>query len=297
SAGAALDGEAEARVAVSPRVGLVLRPWAPLRLAANAQRAFRAPDLTELYGDRGAAIGNPRLRPEQGLHWDVGGRLALPARPAVQAELELLHFWSAVNDQIIYIQNSQNTAVPINFGETWTQGLELGAGGAWGIGGPAGAAPVTLELRTAATWTTSRNLSPQPELANNQLPRVPSAQLYQESGLQLGARWRLGHSYTRVSGNHWDATNFYLSPPRALHGAFLRWSAPLGAAEARGHRLALEASGQNLGDQIVQVVPRNRLDPEDDALRVEPVVDFAGFPIAGRALFVGLRWERAAPPR
>ncbi|MFM2245480.1 MAG: hypothetical protein RL071_1554, partial [Pseudomonadota bacterium] len=40
SAGAALDGEAEARVAVSPRVGLVLRPWAPLRLAANAQRAF-----------------------------------------------------------------------------------------------------------------------------------------------------------------------------------------------------------------------------------------------------------------
>ena len=283
----------EARTAVSPRAGVALRPLPLLRLGANVQRAFRVPDMTELVGDRGALVGNPSLRPEQGLQWDVGGRVASEGGPQAAGSLELLHFWSWMHDQIIYVQNSQNTAVPINFGETWTQGLELGGGGAWAPWGSIDAGRLVFELRTTGTWTLSRNLSPRPELANKQLPRVPTLQLLHETGAQLGGQLRVGHSYTRVSGNHWDATNLYLSPPRNLHGAFVRWTPPLHGPGARHHRLHLEASGQNLTNAIVQVVPRNRLDPADTAQRVESVVDFAGYPIAGRAVFVGLRWEHA----
>ena len=265
-----------AQTVLSPRLGLVARPWGPLRLAANAQRAFRAPDLTELFGDRGALIGNPALRPERGVQWDVGGRLHSGARPWGGAELELLHFWSAMTDQIIVVQNSQNTAVPINFGETWTQGLELALGlslGPW------------LESRSAATWTASRNLSPRAELANNQLPRVPARQLFQETSAQLGERLTLRHTWSAIDGNYWDATNTFLSAPRRLHGA------ALSVAPAPAWRV--ELSGQNLTDQIVAVVPRNSLDPDDKAERVEAVVDFAGYPIAGRALFLGLSYAPA----
>ena len=53
--------------------------------------------------------------------------------------------------------------------------------------------------------------------------------------------------------------------------------------------------GLNLTDRIVEVVPRNPLDPSDDARVIQPTTDFVGYPLPGRTVLVTLRWEQAPP--
>ncbi len=261
--------------AFTPRLGVRVRPTPAVAVRASAGRFVRPPDLTELFGDRGARAGNPGLVPETGWQWDVGAGLRLPDHPAGAASLDVTHFWTSVADHIITVQNSQRTSVPVNFGQTWTQGLEvaldlslLGA----------------LDSQTAVTGTLSRNLTRGTGVANNQLPRVPRRQVSQATSVHWRERARLGHTWTFVSGNYWDATNWFEAPPRNLHGAFAR------VTPAPDLGFSLEASVLNLLDRTAEVVDRNPLDPADRARALQPVTDFVGYPLAGRTWLVSVRW-------
>lgn len=261
-------------LAPTPRLGLLLRPWQPLALKANIARNVRPPDLSELFGDRGAVVGNTELSAEKGLTWDVGGRLAWPETGIVDGSLDVAHFWSRTEDLIVLVQNSQRTSIPVNFGLAWVQGLE---------------AALDLDVLgridsdTSLTWTLSRNLTPDPSVADNQLPRIPEWELWQATGVHWQEWIRLGHTWSYTSGNYWDATNFYRAAPRSIHGAFLR---------VQPHRAwpSLELSVLNLTDRIVQVVPRNPLDETDDAWIVDAITDYSGYPLAGRTWLVTVRW-------
>ncbi len=264
---------------LNPRAGLLLRPWHALALKANVGRTLRPPDFTELFGDRGAVIGNPDLDPERGLHWDVGARLATPPEAPVQASLELGHFWSATTGLIVLVQNAQRTMVPLNLDDAWVQGIES-------------AATVSLpwlDSTTTLTRTTSVNLSTRPQFANNQLPRVPGLEAHQQTSLVWRDTVRLGHSYSHTSGNHWDRTNFYEAPPRRIHGAFLRVS-------PGGWWPELNADVHNLFDRRTEVVDRNPLDPSDPGRSVQPITDFVGYPLAGRTVVLTLRWQHRWAP-
>jgi hypothetical protein len=46
----------------------------------------------------------------------------------------------------------------------------------------------------------------------------------------------------------------------------------------------------NLTDRFVQVVPRDSLNPDDDAVVVDPITDFVGYPLPGRTVLATLRW-------
>lgn len=259
-------------VVPTPRLGLLVRPPVPgLALKANGGRFFRPPDLTELFGDRGGVIGNTDLVPERGWKADAGFRWALPADPN-RGAVEGAWFWNLVDDQIIYVQNGQSTSVPVNFARAWTDGFELSA---------AGAPLAWLDGSLSLTWTRSRNLTPRDDVANKQLPRVPEWMFDEAVGLHWGERLRLGHTWTWIAGNTWDATNFFRAPPRSIHGLFLR----LGT-----DRLSAEASVLNLFDRTVAVMDRNPLSDADDEPILQPINDFFGYPLPGRSFLFTLAW-------
>ena len=266
-------------VAPTPRLGALLQPIPEVAVKANVGSYLRPPDFTELFGDRGAIIGNPDLDPERGLQWDVGTRLLAPEGARVGGSLEVGHFWNAVDDLIVMVQNAQRTSVPVNLDRGWVQGLEVAATVRLGW----------LESQSNLTRTRSVNLSSRPQFADNQLPRIPALELYQRTALVWAERLRVGHAWSFTDGNYWDRTNYYRAAPRAFHNVFLRVSAP-------GPWPSVELDVLNLTDRTVEVVPRNPLDPADPARVVQPTTDFVGYPLPGRTALVTLRWDHRPVP-
>ncbi len=269
-----LPDQGEVVVAPVPRLGGLVRPVPALALKSNVAWTTRPPDFTELYGDRGAIIGNPDLRPERGLQWDVGLRAQLPSDRPSQGSLDLTVFENRSEDLIVVVQNAQGTGVPVNLSRAWVRGVE---GSAQLSVGP-------VDSQSNATRTLSRDLSSRPQYANNQLPRIPLWEVSQATSVSLEDRVRVGHTVSYTASNYWDRTNFYLAAPRTLHGLFARVR-PL---DAGPH---IEVGVRNLLDRTVEVVPRNPLDPGDDARIVQPITDFTGYPLPGRTWMATLRWS------
>jgi len=264
----------DTELAFTPRLSTMLRPWPALTLKANVGRFLRPPDFTELFGDRGAVAGNPELKPERGVAWDVGALYALPELAWLRGQLDVAHFWRHTEDLIALVQNGQRTSVPVNLGLTWVQGLESSA---------ELELAERLDLRGTLSWTISRNLTPRDDVEGKQLPRIPTVELGLESSVHHGELVRVGHSFTWVDGNYWDAPNFYRSPPRALHSAFVR-------LEPHPRWPSIELSALNLTDKTTEVVPQNPLDPSDEARVIQASSDFVGYPLPGRTWLLTVRW-------
>lgn len=262
---------------LDPHLGLLWRPAPWLALKANGGTAFRPPDLSELFGDHGSSVGSPELRPERSASADLGLRALLPAAGPVRGSAELTAFATRTEDLIVAVQTGQRVLVPVNLGRTRADGVELGLDLA--LGG-------RVESSTALAWTRTENLTEDPELRGKQIPRVPAWNASQSTALVWEGRLagRLGHTWTFVDGNYWDATNVHRAAPRALHGAFLRLAPGDGA-------LALELDAMNLLDRMVEVVPRNPLDPADPSRVVQALTDMDGYPLPGRSLLFSLRWS------
>lgn len=261
--------------AVNPRGGVLIRPDAVsgLALKANAGSYLRPPDFTELFGDRGGIIGNTDLVPEQGWQYDAGLRYQWPDLPAVSGAVDVTWFDTRAENQIIFVQNSQRTSVPINFGQTRTSGVEGALTlSVWGV----------LDSQSNATWMRSENRTDSDDVRGNQLPRIPAWEIYQGTSLHWQEAVRLGHTFSYTAENYWDATNFFLAAPRAIHGAFVR----VGTGQ-----LSAEASVLNLTDQTVAVMDRNPLSEDDDTPILQPLTDFIGYPLPGRTWLFTLRWS------
>ena len=168
----------------SGKLGLahVVGPHTTVR--GSAGRFHRNPSMLELFGDRGAVVGNPALRPERGIAAELGliRQWDLPRFPI---ELEVVGFGRDVEDLILLIPNSQATAVAQNISGAEVYGLEaaisvraphglsLGAGG-------------TLQraIDRSGTFPDGKPLVYQPETLGF-----------------LGLAWDHGHYHAK-----WDAT-------------------------------------------------------------------------------------------
>ncbi len=260
---------------VDPRGGVLLQLTDFLVLKANGGRYLRPPDLTELFGDRGALQGNSDLHPETGWQVDAGVGLALPENRWAEGLVELAAFVSRAEDLIVYVQNSTRTLVPTNLEATEVRGVEVAA---------VLSILEVLDSRTAVTWTHSAIHTPDDSVEGNQVPGVPVWEITQATSAHWGERVRVGHTWSYAAGNYWDATNWYLSPPRSIHNAFLRVR-PTPAWPA----LALDVL--NLTDTLVEIVPRNPLDETDPNRIVQGVTDFVGYPLPGRTFLLSLTWD------
>ena len=256
-----------------PRGGFAWRPTDLFALKGSAGMYERAPDFTELFGDKGSIVGNPDLRPESGYTVDLGVKVT--RNGYVSGSIEVAGFHRRSTDLITYVQNSQRTMVPLNLGATQVRGVEATI---------AISILEVLQSDTSITKSWSTNLSEDEAYAGNQLPNLPALELHQTTSISLMDNLTASHSWSYTSGNYWDQTNWYLSAPRSLHSAFIRIDPKIGGVEA-------ELSVRNITNQMVDMVPTNPLDPEDESVALSGLSDFHGYPLPGRTALFSLCWS------
>ena len=260
---------------VDPRLGLLLRPLPFLSLKANVGRYLRPPDLTELYGDRGGIIGNPELLPERGTHADVGARWELSPGHWGQLALDTAAFWLWSTDRIVWVQNTQHSVYPVNYGKTGVQGIEAAIDAQLFD---------RLDVGGSLTWQRSLNLTEGSSFVNNELPRTPPLELSLSASVHWQETLRLGYNYAYTAPNYWDGSNLYRSAPRELHGAFVR-------AQPGPRWPRVELAALNLLDTTTEVVPRDPARPDDEHMAVVATTDFIGYPLPGRTFITTLGWD------
>jgi vitamin B12 transporter len=263
----------------TPRVALWLRLAADLSLKASAGSYRRAPTALELYGDRGALVGNPALEPETGESADLGLVCAPAAAlgPVDRVYLEAAGFASRSRDTIVWVPSAALVAGPQNLGTATVWGGELVA---------SARAARALTLTADYTYLDSRQGDTFPSYDGKELPQRPRHQLHGRADLAGRIAARLAVLFVDaalVSGNHLDPANLSRVPPRALFGAGLKFEiAP---------RLLAAVEGKNLTDARVEDIPLDP-PPRPDLTRApRAVADFFGYPLPGRAFYLTLQWE------
>jgi outer membrane receptor protein involved in Fe transport len=237
---------------------------------ATGGGAFRAPDFTELYGNQGGIIGNPGLRPEQGVFAELGASLRSEA-----LTFQVDTHWTRRRDLIVYVLNAQRVAIAQNLGVTRVQGVEAAV---------VTAPTVWMDLQANVTWSNSSNRDPDPAYFGNKVPGLPAFELHLRPSLHHRELLRTGYSMDWSTPTFWDATNWHRSTHRLFHGAWLRYQPVLAFP-------SLEISALNITNRRSEEVPRDPLFINGDTVR-QPVTDLLGYPLPGRTLWLTLRWQR-----
>lgn len=225
-----------------------------IALRASAGDGYRAPSLLELFGQDVSVQGNPELLPERGLQTEA----ALEWR-ALAGELRiggaLSWFRRDLNDQILFLRNSQYSVRAENLGASRITGREFSLRADWRA----------WALTFADTRLHARDRGGDPAYDGKQLP-------YRSPGRSF---LRLAHERGRLAlhadVDHRAATfaDRYNDPDRrlpaaTLWGAGLRWQLT--------DALGLSLAGRNLGDARVE--------------------DRLGYPLPGRHWTLGLDGSR-----
>ena len=198
--------------ALTPRVGLKVDLTDNWVLKTTFAQTLRPPDLAELFGDRGGIVGNAALVPEEASQIDGGFRWT-PQGAWWQGSADLSVFYKQAQNLIVYEQNSQRTMTPRNVGQSHVYGAELSLQTNW---------KEWLDLRLNLSRVESENREADPAVNGMQLPRIPALSLFQSLTVHLHEFLSVGQQWSFTDGNYWDATNWYRSAPRSIHGAFIQ---------------------------------------------------------------------------
>jgi iron complex outermembrane receptor protein len=271
------EGDAGVSVHAMPRVALAVRPLPLLTLRAAAARGFRPPSFLELFGDRGRVVGNWRLAPESSAQFDASVRLQGAPHRWFRGSLEFGGFHTRMTDQIVFVQNSQKTSVPLNLGSARTSGIEL-AGGFLAF--------EHLDVAGAFTWTDSEILESTSEgHVGGRVPGLPKFELDVAASVDFPPWVRVGVAWRYTSGSFDSRSNIWEQAPRSLLNAHLRIQ-----PGPRAPWFSLEV--HNLTDNIVAPQQRDPTQSTDDGDRtVVPVTDYRGHPLPGRSFFVTIGWD------
>ena len=200
-----------------PRAGAFVRPWGPFRFTANVGRAFRLPTLEELYFDAGFVTGNPNLRPEDALTWDVGVEAT-----GVGWGVRAAWFENRARNLVVFLPRSAYLVRAENSGGAIMRGVESSADGHWRW----------FFAKVAYTWMTTRMND-----TGKALPGRPEHRVAGEVAAEIGP--------IRIAVMPSWQSGFFLDGHGALSedGRF-RLDARVELRPARGVTLALE--GMNL---------------------------------------------------
>ena len=171
-------------------------------LQGHRGRYRRSPNFFELFGDRGAVIGNTELRSEGSDNWDLG--LALQ-RGLVAAEAAF--YYNTARDLIRFIQNSQRVSRPENVGGARLRGAELR------LRGQLGAA---LQAHGSYTYQRAEDRSQFSYYRGNDLPNAPR----HRANLRLTVARSVGsvhYEASRESRHFLDRANLRPVPRRVVH--------------------------------------------------------------------------------
>jgi iron complex outermembrane receptor protein len=209
----------------------------------------RPPSFFELFGDRGAVLGNSDLKSESGLQQDIGliyrGQ---GEKDRLTAELAL--YRHRVRRLIRFVQNSQRVSTPHNIGRAHLSGLETRFQ----------ARPLPfVGLHLSYAYQRAQNRSPFPYERGNDLPNAPRHNLDGRLRVEEG-RVAAQYLFSKESRHFLDRANLRPVPSRTVHGVELE--------------LAL-GSGMHFSWEV-----RN--------LTANQVADLWGYPLPGRTFFLSL---------
>ena len=123
------NNEVQNKVSGSLRAQVQVFP--SLDFVAGVARQFRFPSFTELFGDRGALIGNTSLKPQKNVSWDAGFEFSGEKGVLKNYSLVATYFDRHVTDLIQFLQ-SAGFARAANIGKSRIQGLETSLATTWG---------------------------------------------------------------------------------------------------------------------------------------------------------------------
>ncbi|HUU01196.1 MAG TPA: TonB-dependent receptor [Myxococcota bacterium] len=242
-----------------------------LTIRANAGRYVRFPDLTEMFGDRGATIGNPDLLPERGINADAGlGYLLIGQGPLTMLRAGAAWFGNWSDDLISYVQNSQSSVRPENVSAAEILGLECSLRASlWNA----------LSLSANYTYMHAVNRSQVVYYRGKRLPGRPAHEIYGKiefGRARSGQGLRLWADVDYAGNNYLDQANLKEDVlARLLFGAGL-------SLEDMRRGLVITVEVKNLTDSYV-------LTDADGGRR--PLRDFEAFPLPGRTVMATVRWR------
>ncbi|HXI02757.1 MAG TPA: TonB-dependent receptor, partial [Candidatus Saccharimonadales bacterium] len=231
-------------------------------MRGNAGRYFRIPSLLELYGNEGTLVGNPSLRPEEGINADLGVAFSARSLGALRGvSFELSTFRTDTTDLIQLVTLTTRQVKAFNIGEARVTGVEASAAfrvfGRLGLSGN-----LTLQRPTDLGDSFNRG---------NDLPGTPRRQASTSESLDLSRVTifhrldyvgendigRLGKAASNLPAGRQSRT---VLPARYLHDAGLR----------------------------VRLGPRTTATLEVLNIFDRHVVDVARYPLPGRTIFFKL---------
>jgi vitamin B12 transporter len=275
-------GVDEVAFGVSPRVGTKLVLTEGLDLRGSVGRYLRFPNLGELFGDRGAVVGNEGLLPERGTKLDGGLILDLEQIGGHDLGLfaQLVGFATWSEDLIQWVRSGP-VVRPINVVGARVRGLEAGLGvRAFGR---------DLSLDLTYTLLDSRNDTPEAEQQFKPLPGRPRHSALARPGAghrfsvgrrAIGIEPRIFYELEWIAGSFLDLSGRVELPPRSLHAA--------GISLRIADRIELAIEGRNLGNRLRAVI-----DPAYGPPTPYPaaISDFIGFPLPGLSVWGSVRVE------
>jgi outer membrane receptor protein involved in Fe transport len=244
----------------------------PFVLASHAGYLARPASFVERYGNRGAFLGNPSLRPESAITVDAGARTTTKVGP-VSVHAELAGFSTWADDLIVFVATGA-------YGQAKTE--NIGTARLLGIESFVRAAALDFDLRLAHTALSTINES---EIGRPPLPGRPEHDVFFDLGWERGPL-RLRYGFDVVIGMTADRTGTIPVPDRTLHQAGVRVKVP----PVRG--LSLSFDVRNLFDERIGRYPNSEgtTDPY-------PIGDLFEYPLPGRRFLAtaAWRWERVGP--
>jgi vitamin B12 transporter len=191
-----------------------------LTFKASAARSYRAPTLNERYWQAG---GNPDLRPEAGLGYEVGLAHHSAFGRHLDVQTELTAYRQLVDDWVQWTPGANGQWSPRNLRQVLTQGIEASSGAAW----HRGRHHLSARAAYAYTWARTHRATPaDPVPAGQPLPYVPAHVL--TGSLDYSWRgWQASASSSFTSYRYTDAGGVSFLPGYALLGGSAGCRLPL----------------------------------------------------------------------
>jgi hypothetical protein len=264
------DGPSDGKTRPTGHVGTEVA-LGPVTLAAHGGAVGRPASFVERYGDRGAFLGDPTLRPESAWTTDAGARFHESSGP-LRLDAELVGFGSWADDLIVYVPTgAYGRSKATNIGTSRIVGAEA----------ELRARLYAAELRASYTALSSENLSacavavgscPRPPL-----PGRPSNDFVADLIYTVGPA-HLRYGVDAVSGISASLGGDVIVPPRVLQSTGVRVDVP----GVSGLRVALDV--RNLFDVRIA-----SYDGVLGAVRL-PIGDLFEYPLPGRTFLVSVRY-------
>ena len=187
------------------RLGFRLKLGRGFALQSHRGHNQRPPSFQELFGNRGAVIGNIDLKNERGDNSDAGlvyhgsGFLTLA---------EIAYYRNSVDDLIRFVHNSQSVSRALNIGRAKLSGVETRLQtrpNSW----------TRLDLNY--TYQRAENRAAFSYERGNDLPNAPRHALESRLSLERG-RHSIYYAFSRESRHFLDRANLRPVPRRLVHG-------------------------------------------------------------------------------